>query len=102
MTVQQTASLPSVCAAKTAAEPKILSCSTKNYYNKSRSPLQESAAKISFFKALLRQFRGVGFQIAGLALVDNGNAVRAGVGADNAAQLEHDHRRMAERLFAQL
>lgn len=40
--------------------------------------------------------------MAGMARVDNGNAVGAGVGADNAAQLEHNDRRMAECLFAGL
>ena len=50
----------------------------------------------------LRQLRRISLEIAGLALVDDGDAVGAGVGADNAAELEHDQRCMAKRLFAQL
>src|SRR5699024_11855330 len=48
------------------------------------------------------QLRLVGFQAAGLALKRNGDGVRAGVGADDAAQLEEGHRRMAKGFFAQL
>ena len=43
MTAGKTASLASVCAAKAAAfaaEPKILSCSTNDYYNKPRGRAQ--------------------------------------------------------------
>ena len=43
----------------------------------------------------LRQLRRISLEIAGLALVDDGDAVGAGVGADNAAELEHDQRCMA-------
>ena len=38
----------------------------------------------------------------GLALVGNGQGVRAGIGAHRAAQLEDIHRRMPELLFAEL
>lgn len=41
-------------------------------------------------------------EIAGLTLVDDGDAVGAGVGADNAAELEHDQRCMAKRLLHSL
>ena len=37
-----------------------------------------------------------------MSFIDDGNGIGAGVGADNAAKLEHDQRRMAERLSAKL
>lgn len=51
---------------------------------------------------ILRQLRRISLEIAGLALVDDGDAVGAGVGADNAAELEHDQRCMAKRLLHSL
>lgn len=44
----------------------------------------------------LRQRHRVIHKAAGLAFKYNGNAIRAGVGAHNAAQLEHQQRRMTK------
>lgn len=45
---------------------------------------------------LLRQRHRVIHKAAGLAFKYNGNTIRAGVGAHNAAQLEHQQRRMTK------
>ena len=50
----------------------------------------------------LRQLRRIRLKVAGVPFIDDGNGIGAGVGADNAAKLEHDQRRMAERLSAKL
>ena len=50
----------------------------------------------------LRQRHRVIHKAAGLAFKYNGNTIRAGVGAHNAAQLEHQQRRMTKLFFAQL
>ena len=49
-----------------------------------------------------RQLRRIRLKVAGVPFIDDGNGIGAGVGADNAAKLEHDQRRMTERLSAKL
>ena len=40
----------------------------------------------------LRQLRRIRLKVAGMPFIDDGNGIGAGVGADNAAKLEHDQR----------